>query len=118
MFEDTSGITPCGWRVVVEPEAVEEVSKGGIIIFTPSAADKEALAQIYGRVVAVGPEAWADSRAAGHPAWAAVGDRVIFGKYAGLIFPGADGRKYRVINDKDVVAVVPNFTTTSQAEAA
>jgi co-chaperonin GroES (HSP10) len=110
-----SGIEPCGYRLVVKPEALETVSKGGIILFTPTQEEKEAIAQVYGRVVAVGAECWQPSTPIGwlrrfcglEPRWARPGDRIIFGKYSGLIFPGADGTKYRVINDRDVVAVVP-----------
>jgi co-chaperonin GroES (HSP10) len=106
-----SGIFPSGWRLVIEPAEVEEVSRGGIILFTASQKDKEALAQMYGRVVAVGPECWKDSAAP----WAVVGDRIIFGRYSGLIFTGEDGGTYRVINDTDVVAVA-NYNL-SEAEA-
>lgn len=96
-----SGIIPCGYRVVIRPEAVPEQSKGGIIL-PEMQLEKENLAQVYGELVAVGPEAWKDSK----EPWAKPGDRIIYGKYAGLIFPGNDGVKYRVINDKDIVAVV------------
>lgn len=112
--DNPSGITPCGWRIVIKPEEVEKVSKGGIILFAPSQEVKEALAQIYGQVVAIGPECFKTSSAP----WCKPGDRVIFGKYAGLIFPGADGQKYRVVNDTDIVAIVPNFTSDQAKEAA
>src|SRR5262245_73577 len=97
--DNPSGIQPCGWRLVIKPESVEERSRGGIILFTASQKDKEALAQYYGRVIAVGPECWRDSPGP----WAKPGDRIIFGRYSGLIFTGEDGESYRVINDSDVV---------------
>lgn len=100
-----SGITPVGHRVLLKPEEVQKVSAGGIII--PQAAqEKEEMAQMYGRVVEIGPEAWKESREKGYPAWVKSGDRVIFGKYSGLVFPGHDGTTYRLINDRDIVAVV------------
>jgi len=60
------------------------------------------MAQINGVVIELGTTAYADQDSP----WCYVGDRVIIGKYAGLIYDGADGKKYRVINDLDVVAVI------------
>lgn len=109
---NTSGITPAGHRVVIAPEEIEVKTASGIIMFTPTAAEKEELAQIYGKVVAVGPDCWRTTlwdyvaRFFGvKKPWAKPGDRVIFGKYSGLIFPGKDGAKYRIVNDRDIVAI-------------
>lgn len=104
-----SGITPVGHRILLEPDEVQKVSAGGIVL-PMEAVERDELAQCFGRVVAVGPEAWHEATAKGLPQWAKPGDRVIFGKYSGLIFPGHDGGKYRLINDRDVVAVVAEVT--------
>jgi co-chaperonin GroES (HSP10) len=50
----------------------------------------------------VGDSAWLDQPSP----WAKEGDHVIFGKYSGLIYDGADKKEYRIINDLDVVAIV------------
>lgn len=102
---NTSGITPVGHRILVRPEEVQTRSKGGIVLANET-IEKDEMAQIYGTVVAVGPEAWGEATKAGFPPWAKPGDRVIFGKYTGLVYPGHDGIKYRLINDLDLVATV------------
>ena len=38
--------------------------------------------------------------------WCAVNDRVVHAKYAGLMYLGKDGVKYRVVNDDDIVATL------------
>ena len=97
-----SGIFPVGHRVLVLPEQIEEKTAGGIILHTGSQKAREEMAQINGVVVALGTTAYSDQ----DTAWCAVGDRVIIGKYSGLIYDGKDEKKYRVINDLDVVAVL------------
>ena len=101
-MENKSGIYPVGHRVLVLPEQVESVSEGGIILHTETQRGREALAQMYGVVVAMGDTCFADQPTP----WCGVGDRVSFGKYSGLIYTGTDGLTYRVVNDLDVVAKV------------
>lgn len=104
-----SGIHPSGPRLLVLPEQVEEKTKGGIIRFTPAEREREELAQIEGVVVEVGPGSWLSRDSAaplfGAAGWCSVGDTIIFAKYAGLVVTGADDKRYRLINDLDVVAV-------------
>lgn len=97
-----SGIYPVGHRVLILPEQVEEKTEGGIILHTASQKSREEMAQINGIVVGIGSTAYNDQ----HSPWCKVGDKVIFGKYSGLIYDGLDGKKYRIINDLDIVAVV------------
>ena len=97
-----SGFVPCGHRVLVLPESVEKVTAGGIVL-TSESTGKEEMAQVRGTVVAVGAGCWKDTTTA---AWAAAGDRVVFGKYCGLMWDGADGKKYRILNDLDIVGLV------------
>ena len=35
-----------------------------------------------------------------------MGERVLFAKYGGKIVSGADGETYRLLNDKDITAIV------------
>jgi len=97
-----SGIFPVGHRVLILPEQVEEKTQSGIIVHSASQLAREEMAQINGLVVDVGTTAYDDQTIP----WCQVGDRVIIGKYSGLIYDGNDGKKYRVINDLDVVALV------------
>ena len=96
-------IVPCGHRVLVKIDEVEEVTAGGIII-TKSTAQQQEEAGIFGTVVAVGDTAWKDF---GGRSWACVGDRVMIAKYGGFIAqePGT-AEKFRILNDEDIVAVI------------
>ena len=98
---NSSGIHPAGDRILLKPEVVEEVSSGGIILIDES-IKQGAMAQVYGQLVAVGPDAWTDYSAP----FATVGDRVMFAKYGGLVVEGKDGEQYRVMNDTDVTAKI------------
>lgn len=96
------GINPKGHRVLVLPDAIETTTKSGIVVATGTQELREQLAQVDGVVVAMGNTCYADQP----EPWCAVGDRVIFGKYSGIIREGKDGKKYRIINDLDVVGTV------------
>jgi len=98
-----SGITPSGGHILVLPDPVKEVTKGGIFI-PETVREKEQQAATSGKVISVGKSAWADLDD-GH-AWAKVGDRVCYGRYAGMTITGQDGVNYTLLNDNDVLAVL------------
>jgi len=97
-----SGIEPVGHRVLVFPTVVEEVTKGGIIL-TAEIRDRDQAGAETGVVVAVGPDAW--KLDIYKKPWAAVGDSVCFARYAGKTIEGVDGKKYRLMNDEDILAI-------------
>lgn len=101
-MKNKSGFAPLGHRVLVLPDSVEEVSAGGIVL-AKELTDKEEMAQVRGTIVAIGEGCWKDATISD---WAKVGDRIVFGKYAGLMWDGADGVKYRILNDLDIVGLV------------
>lgn len=101
MLTNTSGFKPVGARVLILPNIVEEKSDGGIIINVGNDLKREELAQINGVIVDMGSTCYHDQK----EPWCAIGDVVIFGKYSGLFYEGDDEKKYRIINDLDVVAV-------------
>ena len=96
-------IVPCGHRVLVKIDEVEEKTAGGIVIPKTIAA-KEEEAGIFGTIVAIGETAWKDF---GGRSWASTGDRVMIAKYGGFIAqePGAT-EKFRILNDEDIIAVI------------
>jgi len=95
-----SGVDATGYHVVVRPDIHERVSSGGIIL--PDAAiDDEQYAVNTGILVSVGDTAWADQ-----PAWAKVGDRVMYPKYGGALFGGTDGKDYRMMVDENIHGVL------------
>ena len=91
--------------IAVEPAQVETRSPGGILL-PENVAEREKLGSMFGRLVAASPLAF------NYDAWPAearkpaVGDAVIFAKYAGVLVKGSDGREYRLCKDRDVAAVI------------
>jgi len=99
---NTSGILPKGHRVLVLPDDVEEKTASGIVVTTGMSKLREELAQVDGIVIDLGNTCYSDQP----EAWCQIGDKVVFGKYSGIIRKGKDGKTYRVINDLDVVALI------------
>ena len=102
--EDGPGIQPTEYRVLVLPKPVEE--KIGSILLPDQVKEQNQFAQMEGTIVAASPLAftyadWPDgARVPG------AGDRVLFGKYSGAIVKGRDGKDYRLVNDRDISAVL------------
>jgi len=127
-MKNTSGIHPCGDRVLIQPDDVEKVTDGGIII-PGTVGDMHQMAQSIGTFVASGPDAYQDHviRSDGKVStqgfskpFANPGDRVAFAKYGGLQVTGKDGKSYRLMNDVDVTAVVEegvSFTDLKSRQA-
>lgn len=117
-----SGITPCGDRVLVLPDPLEETTDWGLII-PPSEHEKYQMAQVSGTLVAVGPDAWlhtvtetkqlldgvmrtVEIKKAGYSGpFAELGDRILFNRYVGQIISGKDGNEYRLLNDEDIMGI-------------
>lgn len=104
-MQNPSGINPTEYRVLVRPKKVEEKSAGGIII-PDQTKERDQYAAMEGVLIAVSPVAF------GYTEWPEgsrvpqIGDKVMFAKYAGSNIKGRDGEDYRVINDKDIHAVL------------
>jgi co-chaperonin GroES (HSP10) len=104
MAKNKCGITPVGTVLVILPDPVEETSESGIVLTTASESDRLKLAQTDGVVIAIAPDAFTDLGES--KPRCKVGDRVIFAKYAGMIRKGNDDVEYRLIHDRDVLAVL------------
>jgi chaperonin GroES len=91
-------ITPMADRVVVEPLEESEEMRGGLYI--PDTA-KEKPQQ--GTVVAVGPGRQNDDGDR-IPMEVGVGDRVLYGKYAGTEVT-IEGNQYLIVKEGDVLAI-------------
>lgn len=96
-----------GNRVIIKPDSIEEVTSGGIVIAqTSNYVREERAATSTGIVVDFGPAAWLDPSMGGEP-WAAIGDRVVFARYAGkFVTDPDDNEEYVVINDDAIQAKV------------
>jgi chaperonin GroES len=87
-------IKPLADRVLVEPAAAEEKTAGGIII--PDTAKEKPM---KGTIVAAG------NGKKDEPMTVKVGDRVLYGKYAGTEI-SVDGRDYLIMRESDIYAVI------------
>ena len=97
-------IIPAGHRVLIRPDSVEEITKGGIVL-PKQVQDAEQNATIMGTIVALGGNAW-KAFDDGNP-WANVGDRVGFAKYGGMIVTDPDTQeKLRILNDEDITFII------------
>lgn len=92
-------LRPLEDRVVVEPVEAEEVTAGGIVL--PDTAKEKPQ---RGTVLAVGPGKLLDSGQRSTLS-VAVGDEVIYGKYAGTDIE-VDGRDVKILRESDVLAKV------------
>ncbi len=92
-------IRPLDDRVVVRPEEAEEKTAGGIVL-PDTAKEKPA----RGQVVAVGPGKLLENGKRAVPGLK-VGDRVIYGKYAGSEVK-IDGVAHNILRESEVLAVV------------
>jgi chaperonin GroES len=103
--KNESGILPIEYKVLVQPVEVDEKTKGGIII-PDQTKERDQYAQMQGVLVASSPHAFTYENWENVPGKPKPGDKVLFAKYAGAVVDGKDGKKYRLVNDKDVAAVL------------
>ncbi len=87
-------IKPLSDRVIVKPAEAEEKTKGGIII--PDTAKEKPQ---KGTVVAAGPGKKDE------PVTVAVGDTVLYGKYAGTDI-NFEGEDYLIMRESDILAIL------------
>ena len=93
-------LNPLGDRVVLEPLAVEETTKGGLVL--PDTVDKEKPEQ--GKVIAVGPgKTTVEGKVI--PLGVKVGDIVLFTKY-GPTEVKVDENEYLIVGSDDILAVI------------
>ncbi len=88
-------LKPLGNRVVVQSLTEEETTKSGIIL--PETVDKEKKAE--GKILAIGDGEKITKLGL------KVGDKVLFGKYAGEEVK-LDDVEYKILSDEDVLAVI------------
>jgi co-chaperonin GroES (HSP10) len=94
---------PTGYRILIGLPTTETVSEGGIIL-TAKTANQEATSSIVGKVLALGPDAYADMSRFPNGAWCAEGDWIIMRSYSGTRFT-VDDVEYRLIPDDGVEGV-------------
>lgn len=91
-------IKPLGDRVLIEPLEQQEEKIGSIII--PDTAKEKPQ---EGKVIAVGPGKNENGKIV--PLQVKVGDRVLYGKYAGTEIK-KDGKEYLIVRESDILAII------------
>ena len=96
---------PAGHRVLIRKKKIEEVSTGGIIVVTEDRRESLQVAEQYGYVEELGPNAF-KAFDDGEP-WCAVGDLVLLAKYSGEWRKDeVTGEYLQIVNDEDILAIV------------
>ena len=100
--DNPSGIRPTEFNVLFLPDEVSERTAGGIIRPT-ELRDREQMTAVKGQIIAISP-------LAGEAIWSAddrpqPGSRAIVAKHSGMEIEGVDGRKYKILKDKDILAL-------------
>lgn len=92
-----TGLKPLGHAVLVE--AYEPEIKKSILAIPETASERLQMTETRAVVLAIGANAWAEEP----ERRAEVGDRVLISRFAGVQVKGtADGKNYRIINDRDI----------------
>ena len=99
MASKNGSLTPLGDRVVIKPQARDEVTKSGIVL--PDTAKEKPQ---RGEVVAIGKGRLTDTGTR-LPMDVSKGDNVLFAKYAGTEFKLED-EEYLILSEKDILAIV------------
>uniref|UniRef100_K3Y3S4 20 kDa chaperonin, chloroplastic n=1 Tax=Setaria italica TaxID=4555 RepID=K3Y3S4_SETIT len=98
--DDVKDMKPLNDRVLIKVAEAEETTPGGLIL-TETTKEKPSI----GTVVAVGPGSL-DDEGKRQPLSVPAGSTVLYSKYAGSEFKGADGTGYIVLRASDVMAVL------------
>jgi len=97
------GVVAMDLRVIVRPDVPKEKTSGGIIL-PDSTKDEKRFGATKGVVVSVGENAFEEaSKRSISFTRPEPGDRIMFGKYAGVRFEGPDGADYLIMNDEDIL---------------
>lgn len=102
------GFEPSEYNLIVAPGKPSKfVGKSKLIMIADETQDQLAMAVQVGRIVDISPLAFNFAKWPADKNPPQVGDIVLFAKYAGGIFAGADGREYRLVKDKDITGIIP-----------
>ena len=91
-------LKPLGDKVLIKPKEAEEKTKAGIYI--PDTA-KESKAE--GEIIALGSGKLSEGKK--HDFSVKVGDKVIFGKYAGDEIK-IDGKDYKIMKEEEILGIL------------
>lgn len=92
------------FNVLIDQDAVTEKTTGGLFLAAET-QERDKHSQTWGTIVDMSPMCFNADIWPPREAKPAKGDRVYFAKHAGS-FVTIDGKEFRVVKDKDIVAVV------------
>ena len=101
----SSGIRPVEFNVLVKQDPIETKTRMGLVL-PDEVIERQKHAQTRGVIVEISPLAFNED------VWPAgmdkpkPGDRIAFARHAGTFIEGNDGEEYRIVKDKDVVALI------------
>lgn len=99
-------VEPIEFNVLIQQDETPKKTKHGLIL-PEQEVDKKKHAQTLGTLVAVSPLAFSYADWPEGARKPKVGDRVVFARFAGTFVDNpAGGEEFRVVKDKDVVAVI------------
>jgi len=98
--DDVKDLKPLNDRVLIKVAEAEQKTAGGLFL-TEASKDKPSI----GTVIAVGPGTL-DEEGKRKPLTVSTGESVLYSKYAGNDFEGADGSQYIALRVSDVMAVL------------
>jgi len=107
---DPKTFEPLSYLVLVKEDTVEEKTKGGVIL--PDASkDANGYQQQFGELVSMGPLAFTrnDDGVDVIQDSPSPGDKIVWSKFAGegkAFHEDADGNRYRLLRDRDILGVV------------
>lgn len=96
-----------GYRVLLIPVSLEQKTAAGIIIPDQSLDQQRNHAQVF-RVVGMGSNAYKDPDRFPSGPYCELGDFVLLGRYAGTRITTNYCEDLRVVNDDEIIAVVPS----------
>lgn len=100
---------PVGYRMLIAPIKIATSTPGGIILAAETQSHAEYMTYV-GRVIAQGADCYQHAKFNGRR-WCQVGDYVAYAKYAGQAIEVKEGDQtdtYRLINDDEVLSVIPD----------
>lgn len=102
--DNPSGIIPTEYKILVLPDDVPEKTPGGLLVPAYARDQRQGACQT-GTVIDMSAEAFSFIEAK-HTRLPAIGDRIAYTKYAGMIVHGRDKKVYKLMNDKDVAGIL------------
>ena len=94
--------------MLVLPFKMNEKTKGGVLLGQET-LDRQQVASQCGSVLAMGDACYRDKERYPHGPWCAVGDWVVFARYAGSRIE-IEGGEVRLLNEDEILATVQDPT--------